>query len=261
MGLIMLILIGTVPTAYALNRSMADDNITQFTSAAAEVQKAIGVRTTVIQDPQKILTDYLSSGELTDETLMSLSAIAGNLATEVAGYGNFKKVPAEAVYNVRNDMYLASKSISLISKSAAPAVEQNVLRVMNQFKLQLDQATQFIPTWVKVAVAIALGLGTMLGWKRIVVTVGERIGKSHLTYAQGGSAEVVTMATIFAADAGGLPVSTTHVLSSGVAGAMVASGSGLQWATVRNLAVAWLLTLPTAMVISGALYFVFYQVL
>jgi PiT family inorganic phosphate transporter len=263
MGLIMLILIGTVPTAYALNRSMPDDNVTQFTSAAAEVQKAIGqigTGTTAIQNPQKILTDYLSSGELTDETLMSLSMIAGNLAEEVASYGTFRKIPAEAVYNVRNDMYLASKSISLISKSQVPAVEQNVLSVMNQFKLQLEQATQFIPTWVKVAVAIALGLGTMVGWKRVVVTVGERIGKSHLTYAQGGSAEVVAMATIFAADAGGLPVSTTHVLSSGVAGAMAASGSGLQWATVRNLAAAWILTLPAAIMISGALYFMFYQV-
>ena len=95
-------------------------------------------------------------------------------------------------------------------------------------------STKFIPTWVKVAVAIALGLGTMIGWKRIVVTVGERIGKTHLTYAQGASAELVAMLTIGAADMYGLPVSTTHVLSSGVAGTMVANRSGLQWATVRK---------------------------
>jgi PiT family inorganic phosphate transporter len=263
MGLIMLILIGTVPTAYALNHSMPDDNIAQFTSAAAEVQRAIGQiapGTTVIQDPQKILTDYLSSGELTEKTLMSLSAIAGNLAREVASYDELRRLPAEAVYNVRNDMYLASKSISLIGKSSGPAVNRQLSSAMDQFKLHLDQATQFIPTWVKIAVAIALGLGTIVGWKRVVRTVGERIGKSHLTYAQGASAEVVAMATIFAADAGGLPVSTTHVLSSGVAGAMTASGSGLQGATVRNLAAAWILTLPAAMMISGTLYFIFYQV-
>src|SRR5204863_4717962 len=109
----------------------------------------------------------------------------------------------------------------------------------------------------KVAVAIALGLGTMVGWKRIVVTVGEKIGKEHLTYGQGAAAEIVAMGTISLADTYGLPVSTTHVLSSGVAGTMAANGSGLQPATVRNIALAWVLTLPAAMIISGTLYWVF----
>src|SRR6185369_1621842 len=102
--------------------------------------------------------------------------------------------------------------------------------------------------------AIALGLGTMVGWKRIVVTVGEKIGKDHLTYAQGASAELVAMATIGAADAFGLPVSTTHVLSSGVAGTMAANKSGLQGATIRNLLMAWILTLPVSIALSGALF-------
>jgi len=110
---------------------------------------------------------------------------------------------------------------------------------------------------VKVTVAIFLGLGTMVGWKRIVVTVGEKIGKTRLTYAQGASAELVAMTTIGAADIYGLPVSTTQVLSSGVAGTMVANNSGLQWATVRNLAMAWVLTLPAAMFLSGSLYWLF----
>ena len=105
--------------------------------------------------------------------------------------------------------------------------------------------------------AIALGLGTMVGWKRIVVTVGEKIGKTHLTYGQGAAAELVAAATIGAADGLGLPVSTTHVLSSGVAGAMVANGSGMQWSTVRNLALAWILTLPVAMLLSGTLFAIF----
>ena len=112
----------------------------------------------------------------------------------------------------------------------------------------------------KVAVAVALGLGTMVGWKRIVITVGEKIGKSHLTYAQGASAELVAMATIGAADGFGLPVSTTHVLSSGVAGTMVANGSGLQWETVRNLAMAWVLTLPVAMMLSAGLFVLFINI-
>ena len=105
--------------------------------------------------------------------------------------------------------------------------------------------------------ALALGLGTMVGWKRIVVTVGEKIGKDHLTYAQGASAELVAMVTIGAADAWGLPVSTTHVLSSGVAGTMMANGSGLQGPTVRNILLAWVLTLPASIVLSGVLFWLF----
>jgi inorganic phosphate transporter, PiT family len=117
---------------------------------------------------------------------------------------------------------------------------------------QDDLATRFIPIWVKVVVALALGLGTMVGWKRIVVTVGEKIGKDHLTYAQGAAAEITAMFTIGAADYMGLPVSTTHVLSSGVAGTMTANHSGLQWGTVRNLIMV--LTLPVAMMLSGFLF-------
>ena len=131
-------------------------------------------------------------------------------------------------------MYLASEAIRFLMKDKENALTKQEVAILNTYKKELDSATRFIPTWVKVAVAIALGLGTMIGWKRIVVTVGEKIGKSHLTYAQGASAELVAAGTIGAADVFGLPVSTTHVLSSGVAGTMAANGSGLQMATVRN---------------------------
>jgi PiT family inorganic phosphate transporter len=100
----------------------------------------------------------------------------------------------------------------------------------------------------------------MVGWKRIVVTVGEKIGKEHLTYAQGASAELVAMCTIFAADWWGLPVSTTHVLSSGVAGTMAANRSGLQMSTIRNIAAAWVFTLPAAATLSGTLFWAFSQI-
>ena len=109
---------------------------------------------------------------------------------------------------------------------------------LQQLRAQLLPLTDYIPLWVKIAVAVALGLGTMVGWKRIVVTVGEKIGLSHLTYAQGASAELVTMSTIGLADVVGLPVSTTHILSSGIAGAMYANHSGLQKATLRNIVLA-----------------------
>jgi PiT family inorganic phosphate transporter len=122
------------------------------------------------------------------------------------------------------------------------------------YQKQLRGLTNYIPIWVKVAVALALGLGTMIGWKRIVVTVGEKIGKAHLTYAQGASAELVAFATIQAADILGLPVSTTHVLSSGIAGTMVANGSGLQKETVRNIILAWVLTLPVCVILGAMLF-------
>ena len=143
------------------------------------------------------------------------------------------------------------------SVAFAPDTKRNMVA----FKKEIDDATKFIPLWVKVAVAIALGLGTMVGWKRIVRTVGERIGKTHLTYAQGASAELVAMLTIGAADIYGLPVSTTQVLSSGVAGTMAANRSGLQGATVRNLLLAWVLTLPMAMLLSGVIYWLLTKLL
>jgi PiT family inorganic phosphate transporter len=155
-------------------------------------------------------------------------------------------------------MYLVSEGIRLALKS--PGLSQQDVSALTAYRGAVDAATKFIPVWVKVAVAIALGLGTMIGWKRIVVTVGEKIGKSHLTYGQGAAAELIAAATIGAADSFGLPVSTTHVLSSGVAGTMAANGSGLQWSTVRSIAMAWVLTLPAAMLLSGALYWLLRQV-
>jgi PiT family inorganic phosphate transporter len=144
-------------------------------------------------------------------------------------------------------MYVASEAIRLMQKNGSRQVHRRRRTPRSQsYKGKVDKSTKFIPTWVKVAVALALGMGTMVGWKRIVVTVGEKIGKEHLTYAQGATAELVAMVTIFAADNFGLPVSTTHVLSSGVAGTMAANKSGLQISTIRNIAAAWVFTLPAA---------------
>src|SRR5208337_91060 len=154
-----------------------------------------------------------------------------DLNHQVALYKEFKAVPASQQTNVRNDMYVASEAIRLMQKNHNPAFTAQENAALANYKGKVDKATKFIPPWVKVAVALALGLGTMVGWKRIVVTVGEKIGKEHLTYAQGACAELVAMCTIIAADNYGLPVSTTHVLSSGVAGTMAANRSGLQIST------------------------------
>jgi PiT family inorganic phosphate transporter len=183
-----------------------------------------------------------------------------DISDQIAKYGSLAKVPRDLVGNTRNDMYLASEAIRFLMKAKAGDLSADDVRSLTAYKTSLDEATKFIPTWVKVAVAIALGLGTMVGWKRIVVTVGEKIGKTHLTYAQGACAEITAAATIAAADIYGLPVSTTHVLSSGIAGTMAANGSGLQLSTVRNIALAWVLTLPAAMAISGTLYWAFSQI-
>jgi inorganic phosphate transporter, PiT family len=156
--------------------------------------------------------------------------------------------------NIRNDMYLTNEALRRMDKLKTPSFTPQETQILRRYRLALDRATKFIPTWVKVAVAMALGLGTMVAWKRIVVTVGERIGKAHLTYAQGGSAELVAMSTIGAADLFGLPVSTTQVLSYGVAGTMAANHSGLQWMTVRNIFAAWLLTLPMSILLAGGLF-------
>ena len=195
--------------------------------------------------------------EITPQTVPALGKLIGQIGAQVGRHGSIRKVPAEAVQNVRNDMYVASEAIRFLGKSSEPKLDAESVSNLKAMKKALDDSTKFIPVWVKVAVAIALGLGTMVGWKRIVVTVGEKIGKTHLTYAQGATAELVAMSTIAAADMYGLPVSTTHVLSSGVAGTMAANRSGLQTATIRNLLMAWVLTLPSAILLSGGLYYAF----
>jgi len=260
MGMIMLILIGTVPTAYALNRTMPESAIEMFvknSDAASKVVESKAAGYNVLGNPRPAVTNYVAEHQINEGTFPSVAVLVRDISNQVTQYGSLAKVPAEAVGNTRNDMYLASEALRFLMKDKEADLTSTDVATLNAYKGSLDSATKFIPTWVKIAVAIALGLGTMVGWKRIVVTVGEKIGKTHLTYAQGACAEITAAATIAAADGYGLPVSTTHVLSSGIAGTMAANGSGLQWSTIRNIAMAWVLTLPTAMVISGSLYFVF----
>jgi PiT family inorganic phosphate transporter len=263
MGLIMLILIGTVPTAYALNRALPSSQIEAFTKNSEVASKVIASKAgghQILGNPRPAVTQYVAAHQITEGTYPSLAVLVAEISKQVNEYGSLAKVPAEAVGNTRNDMYLVSEALRFLAKDKESELNADEVKTLNAYKGSLDSATKFIPTWVKIAVAIALGLGTMVGWKRIVVTVGEKIGKTHLTYAQGASAEVTAAATIAAADVFGLPVSTTHVLSSGIAGTMAANGSGLQWSTVRNIAMAWVLTLPIAMMLSGFLYFAFASV-
>jgi inorganic phosphate transporter, PiT family len=263
MGLIMLILIGVAPTAYALNRAPGVGHAAQFVTSAHAASKIVevhGAGYNITGDPRPAVTDYIHAHVISEGTYPSLAALTKQISDSVEQYGSVAKTPLDKVQNLRNDMYLASEAFRVLAKDKESELSAEDKGQIADFKKQLDSATKFIPLWVKICVAIALGLGTMVGWKRIVVTVGEKIGKTHLTYGQGAAAEIVAAATISAADGFGLPVSTTHVLSSGVAGTMVANGSGMQWSTVRSIALAWVLTLPAAMIMSGLLYVIFRQI-
>jgi len=263
MGLIMLILIGTVPTAYALNHAVtkkqSEDFIAVSQQAANTLDKYVSPNA-VISDAREEVTTYVRTKEFTANTMLALRQLISDIGNETALFGELAKVPNDRVRNFRNDLYLVSEALRLMQKTRQPAIAASDWQALGNYKKHVDNATKFIPGWVKVAVAMALGLGTMVGWKRIVVTVGEKIGKDHLTYGQGAAAEITAMATIGAADWFGLPVSTTHVLSSGIAGTMAANHSGLQWGTVRNLVMAWVLTLPASIMLAGFLFWMFRHV-
>ncbi len=257
MGLIMLILIGTVPTTYALNRAVSPSQTADFLAVSQQTVQMVNKYVSpsaVVADPRDDLTAYIRTKEFNPNTMLALRSVMSDIGDEMTIYKQLKNVPTDMVRNFRNDMYVVSEAIRLIQKSGKAQFSADDLKILANYKKHIDLATKFIPPWVKVAVAMALGLGTMIGWKRIVVTVGEKIGKDHLTYGQGAAAEITAMATIGMADYWGLPVSTTHVLSSGVAGTMAANHTGLQWGTVRNLLMAWVLTLPAAMILSGFLF-------
>jgi PiT family inorganic phosphate transporter len=205
------------------------------------------------------LTDYIRTKDFTPNNMLAARQIINDTAHEVLLYKSLGNIPAADQANVRNDMYVTDEALRLMAKSHVPAFSAAENKVLTNYRKKLDGATKFIPTWVKVAVALALGMGTMIGWKRVVITVGERIGRDHLTYAQGAAAGIVAMATIGAADLYGMPVSTTHVLSSGVAGTMFANKSGLRWITLRNIGLAWICTLPAAALLAGGLFWIFRQ--
>jgi len=258
MGLIMLILIGIMPTVYAVNMNTSAADIAQLEASASSLAQAMEPRTVEpSEDPPQadgLLSTFLRSNEpVGDQVYSALAATCREISGLVKGKSSLAALSAKERKLLRTDLYLASQVLSKAVKAGrltSPA-DLNAVAVLNK---QKDSITQFIPPWVKLAVALSLGLGTMIGWKRIVITVGEKIGKQHLTYVQGAAAELVAAGTILAADTYGLPVSTTHVLSSGVAGTMAANRSGLQAATLRNLLLAWVLTLPVTVLMGAGIF-------
>ena len=240
-GLVMLILIGVLPAHYALD--------SRNHRHPGQVKGVLGSLDTAAS----LIRDYDPAGE---DRVKKLAEIA-DLREHLTGKPNFAGVPDGERWGLRADLIRVDEALAGIAKRLGRDLSETEHKRLKVARDALRAPVFYAPLWVLIAVATSLGLGTMIGWKRIVVTVGEKIGKDHLTYAQGASAELVAMATIGLADIGGLPVSTTHVLSSGVAGTMAANGTGLQWSTVRNIALAWVLTLPVCMILSAGLYLSF----
>jgi PiT family inorganic phosphate transporter len=181
----------------------------------------------------------------------------GAVRTALANKTSIREIPPGERWGVRAQILSLDTELAKIEKTRATSLSEATRADLARHRAVLREAIEYAPTWVMVLIALSLGVGTMIGWKRIVVTVGEKIGKSHLTYSQGAAAELVAATTIALSGKFGWPVSTTHVLSSGIAGTMVANRSGLQRSTVRSIALAWLLTLPVAMVLGGLLFLLF----
>ncbi|AMW78151.1 nuclease PIN [Acinetobacter sp. TGL-Y2] len=264
MGLIMLILIGCVPLAYSLNKNLDEKHIQSFEQLSVQTAAVIYPNHQDIPDVQArdVLTKYIQTKEITSDVVPALASMTDHLGDRVGQYGSLKDIPEVEISALRNDMYLSATAFKRLDKAEAlPTMTVAQEQTVEDYRDNMDSFLQYIPTWVKVAVALALGLGTMVGWKRIVVTVGERIGKQHMTYGQGMSAELVAMTTIAAADGFGMPVSTTHVLNSAVAGTMVANKSGLNFQMVRTILSAWIFTLPATICLSGGLFWLFLQIL
>ena len=237
-GLVMLILIGVLPAHYALDPRHEPGEVGRIIAATGEARGLVENYIPKDDRPRRL-------AELDD------------LRERLAGKADLRDVPEGERWGLRADLIRVDDALGELDKKHGQELSGDDRGRLARSRLGFRSAVYYAPDWVLIAVATALGSGTMVGWKRIVVTVGEKIGKSHLTYAQGAAAELVAMTTIGLADYGGLPVSTTHVLSSGVAGTMAANGTGLQWATVRNIGIAWVLTLPVCMTLSAVLYLLF----
>ena len=258
MGLMMLILIGVIPASFALNEGASQEELRQLMKSSSEVTMVLEQRFPKVnltgEEATLELSNFLKPNvSPTDRTAAAIVQIDKAVMAQMSSFQKLSDVPRKDRTKVRSDLYLVDEALGKLVKQGK-INEAGEKAAVGRYRKNLDDSTRFIPLWVKVAVALALGIGTMVGWKRIVVTVGEKIGKDHLTYAQGASAELVAMFTIGAADQLGLPVSTTHVLTSGVAGTMAANKSGVQMKTVKSMLLAWVLTLPVCVFLGAALF-------
>ena len=232
-GLIMLVIIGLFPTSFAVNLDMGNDDI-------ASIAKKMPVAADLIErygDDQKAVG----------------VAAARKLADTFAGVKSAADIPEAERPAVRNDLDQVLSELKTASE--AKGISKEDKETAKSIHDQMMKSVQYAPWWVRILSALCLGLGTMVGYQRIVTTLGERLGKQKLVPAQGGSAELAAAAVIGVAGFAGFPVSTTHVVTGGISGTMVGSGAGLQPATAWQIATAWVLTLPATIVLSGGLFY------
>ncbi|MEJ7646867.1 MAG: inorganic phosphate transporter [Chryseolinea sp.] len=243
-GLVMLILIGIVPAYFALNENFSP---TRIPESLTKIERLIdSIDSTVLSQPDKLL--FTEAGRMNHR-----------LQERFNGLATITSIPMAERFVVRKDIMVMDRHLQHIADRQEVKMSRNDQKLLTDELKNIRQVTDYSPKWVLLMISLSLGLGTMIGWKRIVRTVGEKIGKEHLTYAQGASAEMVAASTIGLSSYFGLPVSTTHVLSSGIAGSMVASKGvkNLQPDTVRNILIAWFLTLPVVMIMAGTLFLLF----
>lgn len=243
-GLVMLILIGIVPAYFALDSSYMPSKLPESLVKIEQVIKSID-------------SSVLSASD--KAALQQSTEMNQDLMRRFAGLTDITSIPKPDRFVVRKDIMVMDRHLSHIAGIKDVKLSENEKLMLKTELKKVRKVTDYSPKWVLLMISLSLGFGTMIGWKRIVKTVGEKIGKEHLTYAQGASAEIVAASTIGISSYWGLPVSTTHVLSSGIAGSMVANRGvkNLQPDTVRNILIAWFLTLPVVMLMAGTLFLLF----
>ena len=238
-GLIMIILIGIIPLQFAINRT---DSPLIMMDHANKIELSLA---------------SVDSSKLDDEAMFNYSQVKRNIDTIQATIGNqttFNSLKSSQVVLIRKSILTASKKYDALLETPNVLPKEAKSTIKSEFK-GLKSFTEYAPWWVILTISLSLGLGTMIGWKRIVVTLGEKIGKTHLSYAQGATAEIIAASTIGISTVLGLPVSTTHVLTSGIAGTMVAKKKkNLKMKTVRNIAIAWIVTIPVTIALSGGIF-------
>lgn len=251
-GLIMIILISLAPTFFAIDSSKNISNMYGNVQVIDIYLNKIDLNTINAEEQAKLMqikTDVKDIRQVIEETETK------------------DEITPKKRFEVRKDIIMISKNCDKLLSKHSNYMQFGLTEIENS-KLksnlkELKSFTEFAPWWVILMVSASLGLGTMIGWKRIVVTIGEKIGKSHLSYAQGASAEMVAASTIGVSTMLGLPVSTTHVLSSGIAGSMVSQGGlkNLQYKTVKNILIAWAVTIPVTVVLSCGIFLGLYWIL
>jgi PiT family inorganic phosphate transporter len=241
-GLVMIILIGIIPLQFAINKH---DSPIKMMDHVNKIELSLS---------------HANTSKFNDDAIFNYSQIKKNLdtiQTTIKGQSNFNSLKSSQLVLIRKSILTASKKYDALVETPGVFSDDEKKVLKSEIK-GLKGYTEYAPWWVILIISLSLGIGTMIGWKKIVVTLGEKIGKTHLSYAQGAAAQVIATATIGLSTWFGLPVSTTHVLSSGIAGTMVAKKKkNLRMKTIRNIAIAWVVTIPVTILLSGGLFLLF----